>query len=105
MVAGWALPMTCTECGGDGFHAESCKESLEASPCPHEHLEFLVLDQTGGVGCKDCMLILAHCWMDNHIPESLWNRLAAQDPEANASEQSRDDVCAICEEPILPIAE
>ena len=71
-----------------------------AAACPHEHLQFEVCDQTGGVGCNDCNTLLAYCWADNHIPESLWNRMCAQDPEARPCEQSRDDVCALCDEPI-----
>jgi len=69
-------------------------------PCAHEHLRFEVLDQTGGVGCADCNALLAVCWGDKHIPESLWNRLCTQDPEAIPCEQSRDDFCAICGETI-----
>jgi len=72
--------------------------------CPHEHLAFEVCDQTGGVACTDCQTLLAYCWADDHIPESLWNRLAAQDPEAKPCEQSRDDVCGICGEPIQNVA-
>jgi len=68
--------------------------------CPHEHLAFEVLDQTGGVACCDCNAILAYCWMDNHIPESLWNRLATQCDKVYPCERSRDDVCAICSERI-----
>ena len=73
--------------------------------CPHEHLASEVLDQTGGVACNDCNTILAYCWDDHHVPESLWNRLAAQDTQAIACEQSREDVCAICEEPITTPSE
>lgn len=68
--------------------------------CPHEHLAFEVLDQAGGVVCNDCNKVLAFCWADDHIPESLWNRLCAQDPNARPCAQNRDDVCGICEEPI-----
>jgi len=68
--------------------------------CPHERLAFVALDQTGGVECTVCNTILAYCWGDDHIPEPLWNRLAAQDPQTRAREQSRDDVCGMCGEPI-----
>jgi hypothetical protein len=68
------------------------------APCPHEHLGVFVLDQTLGVTCADCGECLAHCWMDRHVSESLWNRAAAQDPTSSLRpcEQDRDDVCGVC---------
>jgi len=70
--------------------------------CVHEHLAFHVYDQTGGVACADCGERLAMCWDDQHIPESLWNRLAAQDKQCERCKRSRDNVCAICEKRIQP---
>lgn len=67
-------------------------------PCPHVNLECEVLDQTLGVFCKDCAESLGHCWMDSHIAESVWNRLASQDSDCVPCELSRDDYCAICKE-------
>ena len=69
--------------------------------CLHQRLAVEPCDQTVGVLCHDCNTLLAYCWMDEHIPESLWNRLAAQVPTLRACEQNRDDVCGICSENIL----
>jgi hypothetical protein len=41
--------------------------------------------------------------MDDHIPESLWNRACLNTPEAKPCEQSRDDVCSLCEEKIAAL--
>lgn len=68
--------------------------------CKHERLITEVCDQTLGVGCLDCMRLLAFCWQDEHIPESLWNRACETDKEAVPCEQNRDDHCALCKEPI-----
>jgi hypothetical protein len=68
--------------------------------CKHERLTVDVCDQTLAVVCIDCDHQLAVCWMDEHIPESLWNRACANDCTSRPCEQSRDDVCAICEEKI-----
>jgi hypothetical protein len=70
--------------------------------CLHNQLVFEVMDQTAGVACKDCNTTLAYCWMDNHIPESLWNRLCDQDPQAKRCEQNRDNICGICKEAFDP---
>ena len=66
--------------------------------CQHENVTPEVCDQTLGVLCLDCNTILAVCWMDEHIPESLWNRACENDKEANTCEQNRDDYCSLCGE-------
>lgn len=73
--------------------------------CQHEHLAIEGCDQTIGVACTDCLVLLAWCWMDHHVPESLWNRLCEQDSSAIRCEQSRDDVCALCQEVMVRCAE
>lgn len=70
--------------------------------CEHRRVVPEVVDQTLGVFCMDCKLHLAACWDPEHIPESLWNRACGNDPDAVPCEQGRDDVCAICGEPIVP---
>lgn len=67
---------------------------------PHDRVKPEVCDQTLGVACLDCNELLAWCWSDKHLPESLWNRACQNDPEAVPCEQSRDGVCAICGEPV-----
>jgi hypothetical protein len=64
--------------------------------CPHTNVTPEVCDQTLGVSCSDCSELLHICWMDDHIPESLWNRAASSLPDAIPCEESRDNVCAIC---------
>ena len=71
------------------------------APCAHANVVAQVCDQTLGVVCVDCKTLLAWCWAETHVPESLWNRAAKTDLDANACEQNRDDVCAICGESIL----
>ena len=56
-----------------------------------------VCDQTLGVECVDCGEIVAVCWMDEHIPESLWNRAALTLSGAVPCAQNRDNACALCE--------
>lgn len=68
--------------------------------CEHKNVIPEVCDQTLGVACLDCKELLAWCWADRHIPESLWNRSCANDRGAHPCEQNRNDHCAICEEPI-----
>jgi hypothetical protein len=68
--------------------------------CPHARLRIEGMDQTLGLVCEDCGECMAYCWMDDHIPESLWNRACTNYPGGNPCEQSRDNVCALCEEPI-----
>jgi hypothetical protein len=70
--------------------------------CQHARVVSEVCDQTLGVLCLDCGTILAVCWGDDHIPESLWNRACENDKEANPCEQSRDDHCALCGEHTEP---
>jgi hypothetical protein len=70
------------------------------SDCIHARVAPEPCDQTLGVLCLDCDTIVAVCWMDEHIPESLWNRACENDTGGNPCEQSRDDVCAICEQQI-----
>lgn len=69
--------------------------------CKHPHLKVGACDQTLGVECKECGGLLAWCWMDEHIPEALWNRAEGGIP----CERSREDYCAICEEPIRALPE
>lgn len=69
--------------------------------CTHTRVAPAACDQTLAVVCLDCHLQLAVCWMDQHIPESLWNRACQNDPEAVPCQQNRDDVCALCEEPVV----
>lgn len=66
--------------------------------CDHSQVCPEFCDQTLGVRCLDCNRLVAVCWGDEHVPESLWNRACENDSEANSCEQSRDDYCAICEE-------
>ncbi len=65
--------------------------------CKHESVVAEPCDQTMGVACDDCNEWLAYCWKENHVPESLWNRVAALDPDCEPCEQNRDNVCAFCE--------
>jgi len=68
--------------------------------CEHLRVAIGPCDQTVEVYCLDCRLHLAACWDPEHIPESLWNRACENDPDdvqPIRCEQSRDDVCAICE--------
>lgn len=70
------------------------------SKCQHARVTSEVVDQTLGVFCLDCDTHLAWCWMERHVPESLWNRACENDTDAVPCEQGRDDVCAICKESI-----
>lgn len=70
------------------------------SDCGHSQVTPEPCDQTLGVLCLECSTIIAVCWGDEHIPESLWNRACENDKNANRSEQNRDVVCAICEQRI-----
>ena len=69
----------------------------EASGCVHARLRIEACDQTLGLACEDCGDPVAHCWMDEHIPERLWNRACTNDPDGNRCEQDRDDICALCD--------
>jgi len=71
--------------------------------CEHVNIVAEPCDQTIGVACTDCNTLLAYCWGDVHIPESLWNRLATIDPETRRCDENRDDFCAVCHEP-MPVA-
>ena len=68
--------------------------------CSHVRVKPEPCDQTLGVLCLDCDTLIAVCWSDEHIPESLWNRACLSDSGANPCEQSRDDHCALCGEAI-----
>lgn len=70
--------------------------------CTHPEVLPVPADQTLGVQCWTCRELIAACWADEHIPESLWNRACAHPNDLGAipSEQNREDVCAICKEPI-----
>jgi hypothetical protein len=48
-------------------HYQPC----DPATCKHGRVAPDAMDQTIGVYCLDCDLVLAYCWMDNHIPESL----------------------------------
>ena len=86
----------------------------ETKPCPwplsrlceHQHVKPETVDQTLGVACTDCHRLLAWCWADHHVPESLWNRACKWEaPTGTAAgavpcEQDRDDFCAVCDERI-----
>lgn len=65
-------------------------------PCKHYRVTSEPCDQTLGVVCMDCNTLLTVCWMDDHIPESLWNRACENDKDSILCVQNRDDVCAIC---------
>jgi hypothetical protein len=66
--------------------------------CEHKLLAPEVVDQTLGVKCLDCDVLVAVCWDDDqHIPETLWNRACANDPNFIRTEHDRPDVCALCE--------
>lgn len=69
--------------------------------CMHTRVAPAPCDQTLAVVCLDCRLQLAACWGDEHIPESLWNRACLNIPSYVPCPQNRDDVCAICAEPVL----
>ena len=64
--------------------------------CSHALVAPVGCDQTIAVACLSCGLQIAVCWADAHIPESLWNRACASDPDAVRCDTDRDDVCAIC---------
>ena len=68
-------------------------------PCKHLRLHPDVFDQTAGVVCDDCDFTTC-CWRDEHVSEALWNRACTNSRAAVPCEQSRDDVCAICGEPM-----
>ncbi len=87
-----------TRTGMDDLDGESTCAS--ATTCAHARLKTDILDQTLGVLCADCGTVLAYCWGDTHVPESMWNRAADQDPNARRCDQSRDDVCGVCQEAI-----
>ncbi len=72
-------------------------ENLVPATCVHPKVRPAVIDQTLGVECVDCGEMLAVCW-DDHVPESLWNRACANDPNAKPCGQGRDDHCGICGE-------
>lgn len=69
--------------------------------CAHARLTIEVCDQTLGLVCRECETLVAFCWMDDHIPESLWNRACTTDPNGKPCEQNRDDVCALCGDSVV----
>lgn len=71
--------------------------------CSHINLTTTICDQTLGISCIDCNQLLAWCWNEHHIPESMWNRACQNDPEAVSRETNRDDYCALCCEEISTI--
>ncbi len=67
--------------------------------CEHARVAPEVCDQTLGVKCLVCNALLAWCWQDDHVPESLWNRACENEPgEAIPCPDNRDNVCALCSE-------
>ena len=66
------------------------------STCEHPRVAPEGMDQTLGVICLDCDMVLAYCWMDEHIPESLWNRACLSDDSAVPRKLSRENVCSLC---------
>ena len=68
--------------------------------CTHDQVSPAFCDQTLGVACRACGALLGVCWAERHVSEALWNRACLNDDEANPCEQSRDDVCAICEQSV-----
>lgn len=66
--------------------------------CKHNRVKPVACDQTLGIVCLDCNFLIAECWYDDHIPESLWNKACMNDADAIPSEQNRDNVCALCGE-------
>lgn len=69
--------------------------------CAHANVAPEVCDQTLGVICLDCNKLLAYCWAENHVPESLWNRACKNDPECVPCVNDRYDVCSLCAETII----
>lgn len=69
--------------------------------CKHESVSSIVLDQTLGVECNTCYHLLAYCWMDEHLPESLWNKACINDVDCNVCDEDRDDYCVICRRQIV----
>jgi len=95
----------CPCCAGRDALGEprGCPKGSHGDACLHTSVKPEVCDQTLGVACTDCGELLHVCWQDDHIPESLWNRAAPAWPkDAVPAAQSRDNVCAICEEEIAP---
>lgn len=73
----------------------------DPSTCPHENVVPEAVDQTLGVACNDCNVLLGACWMDGHVSEALWNKACANRPdEGTPCEQSRTFICFLCGEPI-----
>lgn len=67
-----------------------------STECPHDRIRIEAMDQTLGLVCLGCDLVV-YCWMDEHVPERLWNRACEDDPGGNPCKQDRDNVCALCE--------
>lgn len=66
-----------------------------SKPCLHINADAEVVDQTLGVTCPDCEYQAA-CWMDEHVPESIWNKACKNTEGCKPCEQNRDDVCFLC---------
>lgn len=70
-----------------------------SAPCEHRNVVPRVLDQTAGVECLDCGVVLAYCWKNHHVPRELWNR--ACDNQASGDGWLKCDpipnACALCE--------
>ena len=64
--------------------------------CKHESVKPTVVDQTLGVMCLRCDMLLAWCWMERHMSERLWNKACENDAGAKRCENDREDVCALC---------
>lgn len=65
--------------------------------CAHEYIPD-AMDQTLGVSCRKCGLIVGYCWRDQHLAESVWNLACKNDPAGVPCEQDRNDHCFLCGE-------
>lgn len=85
------------------FFAEMAEDDNEitANDCEHSNVGARPCDQTLAVFCKICNAHIAACWMEEHIPESLWNRACKNTSGYNPCELDRDNVCAICGEAVV----
>lgn len=64
--------------------------------CSHKNSVPEVMDQTLGVACNDCNLVLGYCWGKKHVSESVYNRACMNDLDFIPCAKSRDNFCAVC---------
>ncbi len=114
-----AMDSVCPRCGRSEcrrfrlISGNSMSKAIEDcnKHCLHTRARPYVADQTLGAECLDCSV--SHvCWMDDHVPEALWNKALAYvqtRPAAPGEDDwrdgipcpdSREDVCAICQQKI-----